>query len=52
MKTFNGGYIALTVDDNNILITDELCNQSEIIQPDQEAENGVVHGISEVLIPQ
>lgn len=52
LKTFNGGYIALIFENGNILITDELGYQSKIVKPDQEAENGVVHGISEVLVPQ
>ena len=50
LKTFNGSLIALTIDNGNILITDESGHQSKIIRPDLEAENGVVHVIDAVLI--
>lgn len=50
LKTLNGGYLALTMENNELLITDESGFQSKISKPDQEAENGVVHGIDAVLL--
>lgn len=53
LKTLQGAYISLTIDANdNILITDENSNTTAIIEPDIEASNGVIHGISHLLIPQ
>ncbi|MFD0798348.1 fasciclin domain-containing protein [Maribacter chungangensis] len=52
LKTFNGGFIALTIENNDIYISDETGFQSKIIMPDQEAENGVVHGIDPILLAQ
>ncbi|MFS4446468.1 fasciclin domain-containing protein [Maribacter sp. 2307UL18-2] len=52
LKTLNGGYIALTIENNEVYITDEIGFQSKITKPDQEAENGVVHGINAVLLAQ
>jgi uncharacterized surface protein with fasciclin (FAS1) repeats len=52
LKTFNGGYIALTMENEELFITDEAGFQSKITKPDQEAENGVVHRIDAVLLAQ
>jgi uncharacterized surface protein with fasciclin (FAS1) repeats len=52
LKTLNGGYIALIVENDKLFITDETGFQSEITEPDQEAENGVVHGINALLLAQ
>lgn len=52
LKTLQGGYIALTLAGDRIYITDELGKQSKVNMPDMEAENGVVHGISKLLLPQ
>ena len=52
LKTFNGGYVALTLEDGEVYITDETGFQSKLTIPDLEAENGVVHGIESVLLPQ
>jgi uncharacterized surface protein with fasciclin (FAS1) repeats len=52
LKTLNGGYIALSIENDTLFITDETGFQSEITEPDQEAENGVIHGISALLLAQ
>lgn len=52
LKTLNGGYLALTVENGEIFITDETGFQSKIITPDIEAENGVVHALNAVLLAQ
>lgn len=50
LKTLNGGYIALTIENDEVFITDETGFQSKIIRADEEAANGVVHGINAVLL--
>ncbi|NHF61034.1 fasciclin domain-containing protein [Flavobacteriaceae bacterium TP-CH-4] len=52
LKTFNGGYIALQLKNDTLVITDELSMETRIILGDQEASNGVVHGIEKILLPQ
>jgi len=52
LKTLNDRFLALSVKSNHILITDESGNQAIISNPDLEAENGVVHGIDNILKPQ
>lgn len=52
LKTLNGGYVALTLENGEIYITDETGFQSKLAIPNLEAENGVVHGIESVLLPQ
>lgn len=52
LKTLNGGYIALTLEDGEVYITDETGFQSKLTISNLGAENGVVHGIESVLLPQ
>lgn len=52
LQTLNGGYIALSLEGEELYITDETGFQSKVIMPDMEASNGVVHGIEAVLLPQ
>jgi uncharacterized surface protein with fasciclin (FAS1) repeats len=52
LQTLNGGYLALSIEADELYITDETGFQSKVIMPDLEASNGVVHGIEAVLLPQ
>ncbi|KPM32085.1 Fasciclin-like repeat protein [Croceitalea dokdonensis DOKDO 023] len=52
LKTLNGGYVALTLEDGKVFINDETGFQSKLTIFDLEAKNGVVHGIESVLLPQ
>ncbi|MFD0860604.1 fasciclin domain-containing protein [Sungkyunkwania multivorans] len=52
LKTLNGGYISLSLIDGEMYITDENALQSKIVMPDEEASNGVLHGIDGILLPQ
>lgn len=52
LQTLNGGYIALSLEGEELYITDETGFQSKVVMPDLEASNGVVHGIEAVLLPQ
>jgi uncharacterized surface protein with fasciclin (FAS1) repeats len=52
LDTLQGGFIALTPAGNTIYITDELRKLSKVVETNMEAENGVVHGIDTLLLPQ
>jgi len=52
LETLNNRFIAFSADDDHIYLTDESGNQSYISQSDLKAENGVVHGITNLLQPQ
>lgn len=52
LETLNGDYIALSIENDEIYITDELGFQSKITNRDMEAENGVVHALNAVLLEQ
>lgn len=52
LKTLQGGYLAFTLMNGKIFITDELGNQFEVNKAGLEAENGVVHSIDMVLLPK
>jgi len=52
LKTVQGSYIALSIQDNELLISDEMGEVSKVSMPDIETSNGVIHGIDDVLMPQ
>jgi uncharacterized surface protein with fasciclin (FAS1) repeats len=45
--TVQGEKVAITVDGDNVMV-----NESQVIAPDVEGSNGVIHVIDAVLIPQ
>jgi len=46
-KTLNGAEVTITVKDGNVLI-----NNATVVKADVEADNGVIHVIDTVLLPQ
>lgn len=53
IKTMSGGTLTAQVGSNGrIMLTDESGNTTSIDTPDQMQANGVVHGITNVLIPR
>ena len=45
--TVQGENVAITVDDDNVMV-----NESQVIIPDVEGSNGVIHVVDAVLMPQ
>gem|GEM_PF-3005918 len=53
LKTLQGGYIALTLSENDVLhITDELGTRSTVELPNIQGNDGVIYGIGYLLMPQ
>lgn len=52
LKTVHGGYLALSEQNNKLVITDEMGHVSNMNVADIEASNGVIHVIDHVLMPQ
>jgi uncharacterized surface protein with fasciclin (FAS1) repeats len=52
VTTVSGGTLTLKMDGDKIVIFDETGNASTVIQADVMQKNGVVHVISEVLMPK
>ncbi|QLG46528.1 fasciclin domain-containing protein [Costertonia aggregata] len=52
LQTLQGGYLAFSIQEDQLIITDEMGNVSNINMPDMEASNGVIHGIDDLLTPQ
>jgi len=52
LKTMQGGYIALTLKDGDLTITDEMGTVSAITMAEMRATDGVIHGIEAMLMPQ
>lgn len=51
-KTVQGGEIALSLNDGNVLLTDEKGNSSTVIMADVDASNGIIHAIDTVVMPE
>lgn len=51
LQTIQGGYIALTLNDGDIIITDEGGSTSKVTEPNKEASDGVIHGVENLLLP-
>lgn len=52
LQTLQGGYLAMHIQEGQLIITDEMGHISKVSVPDIEALNGVVHGIDDLLMPQ
>ena len=51
LATMGGGTVTATKEDGRTVITDSAGNKATVTKADQEFSNGVVHGISAVLMP-
>ena len=51
-KTVQGGEIVLSLNDGNVLLTDEKGNGSTVIMADVAASNGIIHAIDTVVMPE
>ncbi len=52
LKTLQGGYLAMNVQNNQLVITDEMGHVSKVSIADIEASNGVIHEVDHILMPQ
>lgn len=52
LETVQGGYLALSIQENQLVIADEMGHDSKISVADIEASNGVIHAIDDILMPQ
>ena len=52
LKTVQGAYLAFSIQNDQLMITDEMGTTTEIKLPDIETSNGVVHGIDDLLMLQ
>ncbi len=51
LKTVEGGYIAISIQDDYMMITDESGSTSVITDAEHKAVNGIVHGVNRLLEP-
>ena len=51
LATMGGGTVTATKEDGKTVLTDSAGNKATVTQADQHFSNGVVHGISAVLLP-
>lgn len=52
LQTLQGAYIALSVKNDSLMLTDEMGRIATIHSPNMAASNGVIHGIDRLLVPQ
>ncbi|MFD1061808.1 fasciclin domain-containing protein [Winogradskyella litorisediminis] len=51
VETLNGGFLSISNNNGDLLITDENANQVKIVEADMKSSNGIVHGIENILMP-
>jgi uncharacterized surface protein with fasciclin (FAS1) repeats len=52
LKTLQGGYLALTLIDGDLFITDEMGTASKINANEIQTSNGIIYSIENILMPQ
>lgn len=52
IKTVQGAMITASLNDGNVILTDEKGNNSTVVMTDVDASNGVIHAIDSVVMPK
>ncbi|WP_452219820.1 fasciclin domain-containing protein [Lacinutrix salivirga] len=52
VATVQGGKLVASLEDGNVMLTDEIGNKSKVVIADVAASNGVIHAIDSVVMPK